>query len=406
VGRKYERTCDHCGTFYRGEGRKFCSPKCDRESRQAPAEPRAPNETPASPDENLRVAFDGEWGHVSVAASSSIKTPEELIEKAGIDTAIWEPHEPSVRKWDTIVKIGDDAVVVPLFYVSVKLRKRWEATELPRPVVLRVTRPMLRKPSVGPFTSVHYSDIHFPFHDEQALNLLYQILDYVRPGLTVDHGDTLDCTEISKYPKDPFNRVPLNEETAMGARHNATVHAITPNSEHAWLEGNHEERLKRLIWAAAERRDVAELLAVPKVREALTWGQLLGLDSLGWECVPYPHHKLLFDRMILAHGDTTGGDVAKKLLLRFGKSGISGHTHKRNSAETRDYNGHHAWFEIGMLGRIRDDYKFFPDWAQGLGVVTWSDDRKAFGFEQLRIHDGVCYFRGKRFEGNSKELAA
>jgi hypothetical protein len=401
--RRFSRNCDRCGTHYEGWGAKFCGTECQGAIRSEKVKGPAQLH---EPDESVTVELKADYGHVSVAASSSIKTPEELVERAGIDLTVWEPHDPSVRKWDTVLKVDEEPVVVPLFYVSVKLRKRWEATDLPRPVVLKVTRPMLRQPSVGPFASVHYSDIHFPFHDEKALNILYQVLDYVKPGMTVDHGDTLDCAEISKYPKDPFTRVSLREETEMGAVHNGIVHDITPDSEHIWLEGNHEERLKRLIWSAAEKRDIGELLALPKVREVLTWGSLLGLDSLGWESVPYPHHRVLFDRIIAAHGDTVGGDVAKKLQNKFGKSGISGHTHKRGSFETRDYNGHHAWFQIGMLGRIRDDYKFYPDWAQGMGVVTWSDNRKEFGFEQLRIHDGVTYFRGKRFTGDSKDLAA
>jgi hypothetical protein len=403
VPKRYARNCDACGQPYTGWGPKFCSLKCAGTATKAAAQDPS---TPKAPDERVDVSLDGEWGHVSVAASSSIKTPEELVEKAGIDLATWEPHSPSVRKWDTVLKVGEDPLVVPLYYVSVKLRKRWEATDLPRPVVLKVTRPMLPRPRVGPFVSVHYSDIHFPHHDARALNVLYQILEYVGPGITVDHGDTLDCTEISRFPKDPHNRVTLREEIEMGARHNGIVHALTPDSEHIWLEGNHEERLKRLVWGLADQRAAGEVLTLPAIRAELEWGKLLGLDSLGWESVAYPFHRVLFDRLILAHGDTTGQNVANKLLTKFGKSGISGHTHKRASAEARDYNGHHAWFEIGMLGKIRDDYQFFPNWAQGLGVVTWSDDRREFGFEQIRIHEGVAYFRGKRFTGDSKDLAA
>lgn len=330
-----------------------------------------------------------------------------MIERAGIDLATWEPHDPSVRKWDTVLKVGEDPVVVPLFYVSVKLRKRWEATDLPRPVILKVTRPSVVKPREGPFASVHYSDIHFPFHDERALNILYQVIDYVKPGLTVDHGDTLDCAEISKYPKDPFHRVPLNVETEMGAKHCGLVHALTPDSEHWWCEGNHEERLKRLIWSLAENRAAGELLAVRGVRAALEWPSLLGIGALGWKCIPYPRHETLFDRIICKHGSVVrqgGGATAKAEHSKYGKSGMSGHTHRRGVYETRDHNGHHAWWEMGMLGRIRDDYVDFPDWAQGFNVVTWSADRREFGVEEVRIHEGVTYFRGKRFEGTSKDL--
>jgi hypothetical protein len=29
--------------------------------------------------------------------------------------------------------------------------------------------------------------------------------------------------------------------------------------------------------------------------------------------------------------------------------------------------------------------------------VTWSDDRTQFGVEEVRIHDGEAFFRGKKY---------
>ena len=62
------------------------------------------------------------------------------------------------------------------------------------------------KPSSDEITSVHYGDIHFPHHDPRALDIRNQILDFLDPEIVVDHGDTLDCEAISRWPKDPLNR--------------------------------------------------------------------------------------------------------------------------------------------------------------------------------------------------------
>lgn len=275
--------------------------------------------------------------------------------------------------------------------------------DLFRPINIHVTpKKVSQAKRAEAFHSVHYGDIHFPFHDQRALNIRNQILDFLRPGIVVDHGDTGNCDAISAFPKDPFNRVSLGAEFQMMARDFGEVHAITPRAEHIWLEGNHEERLKRLVWNAAEKRDLAEVLTLDTVAEALTWDKLLGLDGLGWEVVPYPKAKLLFDRLVVVHGSTIrthSAYSAKAEHDRYGKSGVSGHTHRRGSYYHTDFNGTNAWHELGMLGAIRSDYVAHANWQQGFGVVTWSEDRMRWGFEAVEIYDGMAFFRGMRFEG-------
>lgn len=128
--------------------------------------------------------------------------------------------------------------------------------------------------------------------------------------------------------------------------------------------------------------------------------------------VDYPRHDVLFDRLILTHGEVVrsgSGESAKAEYRKYGKSGMSGHTHRRGVYEHRDYNGFHAWWELGCLCLIRDDYTTFPDWQQGFAVVTWSDDRSEFAVEEIRIHEGKAWFRGRLLTGDSKlfgDLAA
>ena len=272
-----------------------------------------------------------------------------------------------------------------------------------RPIRIHVTpKKYTAAKAEGLFSSVHYGDIHFPFQDERALTIRNKILDFLNPGLVVDHGDTLDCESISRFPKDPLNRTSLADESQMGARDFGEVTALTPKADHIWFEGNHEERLKRLLWKAADARDLGEILTLEGVRDHLAWGNLLGLDDLGWESIPYPEHKLLFGKLMLIHGNTVRAHsayAAKAEHDRYGKSGISGHTHKMGGFYHTDYNGVHSWHELGLLGSIRNDYVAHANWQQGLGVVTWSEDRTRWGFEPVMIHEGVAFFRGLRFEG-------
>lgn len=281
------------------------------------------------------------------------------------------------------------------------------------PNIIEITRPSATKHADAASVSVHYSDEHIPYHDPRCLNILYQILEYTNPEETVGHGDSLDCTEISKYEKNPHKRVALKTEIRMASQHAGTVHAIChPDTKHTQMWGNHEDRIRRKIWEMCEDRPSAEILLLPEVQEALRLESLLGIEKLGWSSVPYPEHRVMYDRLVLIHGNSVSKHsayTAKAEYLRYGKSGMSGHTHRRGVYEHRDYNGFHVWVEMGMLGLIRNDYVSYPDWQQGFNVVSWNKDHTEFGIEPVRIHDGVAYFRGKRFVGDSKdfgELAA
>ena len=361
-------------------------------------------EAPTKPDEAVALELDDETGTVSIAASASIKNPEQLFAKSGLDPDVWEiVDQAPVRKWDVPMKIQDEALIVPCYYVAIKVRKKWGHSSMPQPVLLTWERPKTaeRSPS-RVFQSVHYSDLHLPFHDERALAILYAILEDVQPDIVVDHGDTIDCQEISKYPKDPARRIALKEEIRMGAEHFAKVTELTPDAKHIWCEGNHEERLKRLIWGLAENRQAGEILTLPQVSEALAWGSLLGLTELGWDIVHYPSHRLLFDKLILTHGEKVraqSGQSEKAELEHYSKSGLSGHTHRIGYYGKKTYDGQLGWWGLGCLCAIRTHYVSFPNWQQGLAVVVWSEDRKSFAVERVRIFDGVAYFRGRRYTG-------
>lgn len=369
-----------------------------------PQMPSGPEQAPKQVSEQITTDFSDEVGTVAVAASASIRNPEQLFEKSGLDPDVWEMVDASpVRKWDVPMKIDDEPVVVPCYYVAIKVRKKWEHSTLPQPIVIDYQRPKLPpRPKGGVFQSVHYSDIHYPYQDDRALNILFQVLDDVKPQIVVDHGDTLDAEQLSRFPKDPTRRTSLRAEIEMAARHFATVTDLTPDAEHIWCEGNHEERLKRVIWSLAENRQAGEILTLPQVQRVLEWPLLLGLEGLGWDVIYYPGHRVLFDKLIVCHGEKAraqSGASEKAELMHYSKSGLSGHTHRQGSFYKRSYDQTWGWWGLGCLCTIRDDYVSFPNWMQGFAVVSWSPDRQNFAVEPVSIFDGVAYFRGRRYEG-------
>jgi hypothetical protein len=274
--------------------------------------------------------------------------------------------------------------------------------ELPvQPIVIQPEVPAAREePTEGPYLAVHYSDTHFPFQDEAALSILYQLVEELRPQLIVDHGDLIDAYPISRFEHDPHHRVTLQQELRMAAEHLGTLARLAPQARRILLHGNHEDRVRRLLWDMMSDRRSMEILSLPGVAESLEMPALLGLPSSGWE---YHERKyVLFDKLILKHGTVVrkwSGMSAKEEWLKYGKSGMSGHVHRRGVFEHRDWNGVHAWWELGCMCGVNPVYMEDPDWQQGLAVVTWSEDRRSFGVEEVRIHEGKAYFRGRLYQG-------
>lgn len=257
------------------------------------------------------------------------------------------------------------------------------------------------------FTSVHYGDVHFPYQDDAALSILYQIIGATKPNIVVCHGDLLDCYAISAFAKKIGDRPALADEIAQAKAHFSHINALAPRARKLFFKGNHEDRLQRELKRMATKPEALEILRLPTVESALTWPALLELDRLGWEYHDKRYN--LFDRLILKHGNVVrkwSAYSAKEECGRYSKSGISGHTHRRGVFEHTDWNGVHAWWEHGCLCDLAPEYVEDPNWQQGFLVVTWSDDRESFSVEEIRIHNGTAFFRGKLYTAQPKELAA
>lgn len=268
-----------------------------------------------------------------------------------------------------------------------------------RPVEVNI--PVYDLPSVQSgraYTSLHYGDVHYPFQDDAAVRVLYAITKDLQPDLVVCHGDLLDCYKISRFQKNPHHRVTLQREIELAAEHLGTMAGLAPNAEKRLYKGNHEDRVRRLVWEMAQSDASAQLLTLPGVAASLELPTLLGLKALGWDW--YESRSTLFEKMILKHGDVVrkhSAMTAKGEWEKYGTSGISGHTHRMGSFFHRDQNGSQGWWEHGCLCNLEPDYCPDPDWQNGLCVVSWSEDRTRFAVEPVFIHEGEAYFRGQRY---------
>lgn len=245
-----------------------------------------------------------------------------------------------------------------------------------------------------------YGDTHFPFADTRALKVVQAISLEQQPDLLVHMGDLLDCYTLSRWDKNPDRKETLQDEIDMARLHLAEMRDLHPNARIVYLEGNHEDRLRRILWNL--EGPAAVLAQLTAFKQSITWPSLLRLDELHIEFVPYAEqsrHSFL-PKFILKHGTVVRGKsayTANGEHEKYGKSGASGHTHRLGAFYNRDHNGNHVWLETGCTCRLDPEYMVDPNWQQGCVTLTFDNKTGAPDANPVYIHDGNAMWRGERY---------
>lgn len=241
-------------------------------------------------------------------------------------------------------------------------------------------------------TAVVISDLHYPFHLEPALTNVYKLVEDLQPDTLVLNGDILDCYAISSFESDP--RKPLLADEINGAK--AIIQKLrnlAPNAKMHFIEGNHEDRLGRLV---SNNPGLYGL-------EVLTWPRLLGLPEMEIKYTGYKDHIIIHNDICITHGHRVSkhsGYSAKAHLLDYGYTNVlHGHTHRMGNYNLTGVSGTRRAYEIGGLyDRSQADYVVNPNWQNGFAVI-----RSIRGHHQvdlIEIHpDNGTFIFGNRVYG-------
>lgn len=211
------------------------------------------------------------------------------------------------------------------------------------------------------------NDTQRPFHDKLTLAAVEHFWGDFKPDLEVYNGDIADFYTISDFNKNPSRRFTLADELH-DTRKWLTVRATAnPDARRVFIEGNHEDRLRRYLWKHA-----SELSSLPE----LTVEGLLGLEDVGAELLPYMS-VLDFLGFRIEHGFKTSMSkafptaVARWMALATSSSGLCGHTHRFGVYSWTDSRHSHSYIENGCLCRTDLEYAPFPNWQHAFtyGVV-------------------------------------
>ena len=295
-------------------------------------------------------------------------------------------------------------------YTSAKAsRGRPDFADVLRPKTFKTRRPVVAKAKGGKWRhTVIFSDSHFRHpnaawgHDPKALAVVNSVIADVKPHKIIHGGDLLDCHTLSqKFDPDPAELFTIQDEVDAAAAYLDEVAQLAPQAERIWLEGNHENRLTRLVCSLPGA--YRELARLDVIQRSLTWPAIMDTASIGWTFVPAGKQSRtdLLPKLISKHGTSVSkwsGHTAKAEWLKYGKSGTSGHTHRLGKFYHNDHNGAHVWVETGCTCKLDPDYAESPDWQQGLLVVTHREDGERFSMEDVYIQDGVAIWRDREYQ--------
>lgn len=277
----------------------------------------------------------------------------------------------------------------------------------PQPFAVEIPAPAPSTKSRKWTTAVCYGDTHFPFSDPQAIAVLHGVIRDARPDIIVNVGDLVDAWQISRFDKDPARLDSLQDNIDEARIHLHQIAQLAPNARRVWLEGNHESRLTRAIMGLeGAQREFGKLRAF---QEAMTWPNLMQSESIGWEFVPerMQSRTQVLPKIITKHGNVVrkwSGWSAKGEWEKYGRSGVSGHTHRLGWFVHRDHNGNANWVETGCTCLLEAPYGVDFDWQSGFVVMTWNESQAVQNVEFVSIRDGAAIWR--RAEYNYHEEAA
>jgi len=224
----------------------------------------------------------------------------------------------------------------------------------------------------GPCCVGVLSDIHFPKHDERALENAVKHLKG-RVDVLVLNGDIADAEEFGSWAKSPKA---VQTEDSVQCIRDGLLWLLDqfPDAKVIYKFGNHEERLDRYCWGRAP-----ELVGMPHI----TWE---GLLTIGQDLKPIPEMEriewvkeqrpIMAGKLPILHGHelprglVNSVNPARGAFLRMIDTVLIGHHHQSSSHV--QYNWKHqpinCW-SAGCLCDLTPEYARINKWNHGHAMV-------------------------------------
>lgn len=210
-------------------------------------------------------------------------------------------------------------------------------------------------------------DLHMPFHARDEIKIAIDYGVSVRSDVVIIAGDGMDCISMSRFPKIHRN-LQVEIDVAINFLH--YLRFKFPVAKIIWLEGNHEEHIKRfLMTKAAELHDLRNM----------KFENLLHFDDFGVEFVENKRIIEVGDANLIHGHEVLGGgeNVARNKMKRAMTNLIFGHSHLKQEHIVKTLKNKilGAW-SIGPLCHPSPDYNPYNNWILGFLDLMLHGDGK------------------------------
>lgn len=226
------------------------------------------------------------------------------------------------------------------------------------------------------------SDIHFPYHDKQALMLALRYGKEQGVDGILLNGDILDFYQLSKFAKD--GRKPsIKAELDIFRFFIDQLKQRFPEATIYYKLGNHEIRLERWIQMNAQMFD-----GLLNLERLVDFGQhdiVYLKDNIG----------VKFGKLHIIHGHEIRAsmgvvNIARTYYMKAQTNLLFGHWHQQQEYISRTMEGHNmgAW-ATGCLCKLDAEYTYgINQWVHGFALVERLDDIGNFRVKLKKIIGG------------------
>ena len=257
-----------------------------------------------------------------------------------------------------------------------------------------------------------------PFHDESAIAAMFAVVRHIKPDFGILNGDIGDFAPLSRFPQYSGYHNTMD----LGIRRvregvGQTRYVAGDNCDLYWNDGNHEQRLIRML---IEKAPGLQDISIPGSDADMHSSRaVFDLDKAGFVYnPPFPGEKMMlapllgvqhrkhpakqtqFDSII--HGDdhhlyvhaTTIHDSKGSRYIYDASAGCL--CRIENMGHQKPYRPLRSWVPSASVNH---------DWQQGFIVVTIQKDGTPL-IETVPIVRGVAFFRGQAFRGEVRKGVA
>jgi hypothetical protein len=236
-----------------------------------------------------------------------------------------------------------------------------------------------------------FSDAHFyPDDTTTAFKALLKFIEYFKPNIIVNNGDSFDGGSISRFPRIGWDKKPtVQEELEANKFYLGEIEKIRPaGCRLIWCLGNHDARFENRLAANAPPYEQVKGFSLKDHFPA--WHPC-------WSCWPT-------EEVVVKHRWKGGVHATHNNTVNAGVSIVTGHLHSLKVTPYADYNGNRFGVDTGTLADT-DGAQFVnyledspTNWRSGFAVLTFHNGKLLWPELVHKWAEGQVEFRGKVYD--------